>query len=103
MANQRKPMHLIKQLIQLKQSGYSIREMSKRLAISRNTVRSYLRQLEKQALDWQQLLQLSDGQLSSLSTIPTKAATTSQYELLKERFAQMEQELIQPGVSRYQL
>lgn len=103
MANRRKPMHLIKQLVQLKQSGYSIREMSKRLAISRNTLRGYLRLLEKQSVDWQQLLLLSDEQLASLASLPAKPATTSLYQLLKERFPQMEQELTQPGVSRYQL
>ncbi len=55
MANQRKPMHLIKQIIQLKESGHSIRQISKRLGISRNTLRGYLRQLESQPLDWEQL------------------------------------------------
>jgi transposase len=103
MANQRKPMHLIKQIIQLKESGHSIRQISKRLGISRNTLRGYLRQLESQALDWQQLSEQPERELERLTARPAKPAATTQYQVLRERFAKMEQELLSTGVSRYLL
>ncbi len=96
-------MHLIKQIIQLKQSGYSIRQISKRLGISRNTLRGYLRRLESQPLDWGQLGEQPESELDRLTTRPAKPAAATQYEVLRERFAKMEQELLSTGVSRYLL
>lgn len=96
-------MHLIQQIIQLKQAGLSIRQISKRLDISRNTLRGYLRQLESQPLDWRQLSQQPESELARLTSPPAKPATATQYEVLRARFAKMEQELTQNGVSRYLL
>lgn len=103
MANQRKPMHLIKQIIQLKQAGLSIRQISKRLDISRNTLRGYIRQLESQLLNWEQLSQQPESELARLTSRPAKPAAPTQYEVLRERFPTMEQELTRNGVSRYLL
>ncbi len=99
MANQRKPMHLIRHLLQLQKEGKSIRQMSWLLGISRNTVRHYLRQLadaplvvlpeEESGQQLEGLLKKSDSGVASMN----------RYQDLESRFEELEKELVQPGVN----
>ncbi|SDC53904.1 hypothetical protein, partial [Williamwhitmania taraxaci] len=54
----------VRQLIQLKIKGESNRSCSSSLAIHRNTVNYYVRQLKATGTSYPDLLRLSDAQLS---------------------------------------
>lgn len=43
MANQRVPMHLLRQILLLQQQHKSIRDIARSLGLARNTIRAYLR------------------------------------------------------------
>ena len=102
MANQRVPMHLLRQILLLQQQQKSIRDIARSLGLARNTVRSYLRMIPQTAPD--NLPQLTDEQLDQLiqSRQPT-LPPDSHLAILQQRFAHIDRELARPGVTRYGL
>jgi len=89
----------VRQLIQLKIRGESNRSCSSSLAIHRNTVNYYVRQLKATGTSYPDLLCLSDAQLSEL--FPSRSASDSdRYEELASRFSYFKQQLLLPGGTR---
>lgn len=102
MANQRVPMHLLRQILLLHQQQKSIRDITRSLGLARNTVRSYLRLLPSIATA--DLQQLSDQQLDELIQARQPVVSPdSDLAILQQRFAYIDQELARPGVTRYRL
>ena len=102
MANQRVPMHLLRQILLLQQQQKSIRDIARSLGLARNTVRGYLRMIPQTAPD--NLPQLTDEQLDQLiqSRQPT-LPPDSHLAILQQRFAHIDRELARTGVTRYGL
>jgi len=89
----------VRQLIQLKNRGESNRRCSSILAIHRNTVNYYVRQLKATGIGYPDLLQLSDAQLHEL--FPSRSASDSdRYEELASCFSYFKQQLLLPGGTR---
>jgi transposase len=89
----------VRQLIQLKIRGESNRSCSSSLAIHRNTVNYYVRQLKATGTSYPDLLSLSNAQLSEL--FPCRSASDSdRYEELASRFSYFKQQLLLPGGTR---
>lgn len=87
-------MEQIKQVLQLKKEGVAIREIVRRVGISRNSVRSYLRILESKDL-------LSDKDLAgnAYNNEQQDAQTRRHYDLI-QYFVAHAKELGKPGVTR---
>lgn len=89
----------VRQLIQLKIRGESNRSCSSVLAIHRNTVNYYVRQLKATGSSYAELLKLNDMQLKEL--FPTRSVSDSdRYEELAGCFAYFKQQLLLPGATR---
>ena len=89
----------VRQLIQLKIRGESNRSCSSNLAIHRNTVNYYVRQLKATGSGYPDLLQLSDLELKEL--FPCRSASDSdRYEELASCFSYFKQQLLLPGGTR---
>src|SRR5665648_1193193 len=89
----------VRQLIQLKIRGESNRSCSSSLAIHRNTVNYYVRQLKATGTSYPDLLSLTDTQLSEL--FPCRSASDSdRYEELASCFSYFKQQLLLPGGTR---
>ena len=102
MANQRVPMHLLRQILLLQQQHKSIRDIARSLGLARNTVRGYLRMLPDPAT--LTLQQLSDEQLDGLvQSRPPALPLDAPLTILQQRFADIDRELARPGVTRYSL
>ena len=102
MANQRVPMHLLRQILLLQQQHKSIRDIARSLGLARNTIRGYLRMMPPTATD--NLHELTDGQLDQLiQTRQPLAPPDSQLAILQQRFEYIDRELARPGVTRYGL
>ena len=87
-------MEQIKQVLQLRKEGVAIREIVRRVGISRNSVRGYLRLLEGKG-------QLSDKALAekAYKNEQQDAQTQRHYELI-QHFVAHARELSKPGVTR---
>ena len=99
MANKPIAMHLIRKIYRLHSKGTSKLKMSRRLGISRNTVKKYLRFLDHHNFTPDQIQELSDQKLSALFHAqsvkkPEKAQQLEQY------FPHMDKELRRVGVTR---
>lgn len=102
MANHRVPMHLLRQILLLKQQGKSIRDIARSLAIARNTIRGYLRLLPQ--TDLTGLLSQTDAQLNQLIQSPPVApAVDSRLAELQRRLPAIDRQLACTGVTRYDL
>lgn len=89
----------VRQLIQLKIRGESNRSCSSLLAIHRNTVNYYVRQLSVTGTPYPDLLKLSDLELKEL--FPYKSASDNdRYEELAACFSYFKQQLLLPGGTR---
>jgi transposase len=89
----------VRQLIQLKIRGESNRSCSSNLAIHRNTVNYYVRQLKATGSGYPDLLQLSDDELKEL--FPCRSASDSdRYEELASCFSYFKKQLLLPGGTR---
>ncbi|NME73013.1 IS21 family transposase, partial [Flammeovirga aprica] len=84
MAGQRIEIMDIRQLIQFKTQNYSNRKIAKTLDIHRNTVNTYVKDLEGVPYTYQALLKLSDQELSSLFT-PLNEKQFDRYSHLMEQ------------------
>jgi transposase len=86
----------LKQLIQLKQKGYSNRRTAEELGVSRNTVNSYVKLFKGQDLSYKQLADYNEEQLREL--FPARDyKQTDRYEALADFFPYMQAELAKPG------
>lgn len=102
MANQRVPMHLLRQILLLQQQQKSIRDIARSLGLARNTVRGYLRLLPGSALT--DVHQLTDAQLDGwIQTQQPVLPPEGQLAILQQRLPEAERELARPGVTRYGL
>lgn len=95
-------MHLLRQILLLKQQGKSIRDIARSLAIARNTIRGYLRLLPQ--TDLTGLLSQTDAQLSQLvQPSPVTPPVDSRLAELQKRLPAIDRQLACTGVTRYDL
>lgn len=91
-------MEVIKQVIRLKQDGISIREVARRLGISRNSVKKYLAQLQDIAV------QPDDAELAGrIYNNDSLAHDEQRMQQLSVHFSQTNSELARTGVTRWLL
>ncbi|GAB3987784.1 hypothetical protein GCM10028807_09030 [Spirosoma daeguense] len=95
-------MHLLRQILLLKQQGKSIRDIARSLAIARNTIRGYLRLLPQ--TDLTALLSQTDAQLNLLIQPPPAGPLVgSRLAELQKRLPVIDRQLACTGVTRYDL
>ena len=102
MAGKTKTMTQIRKILQCRKNGWSIRKISKRTGVARNTVRTYLRRVEEQEKDIGQLLDYSDGQLSQIMLRVPGDDDPRGVELFSQ-LTYLEEELSKVGVTRKRL
>ena len=104
MANKTINMQKIRQIIRLKQEGYSNRKAAHMLGIHRETVRRYVNQILELGLEYEALLKEEDSVLDSVFEKPkfTKA-NTDRLLKLQEFFPGMGKELGRTGVDKWNL
>jgi transposase len=104
MAGKTKRMSLIKQLLQLHKQGVAIKQMSRVLGISRNTVKSYLAKLEALRTDIDRLLAMDDMPLEAMFHSGNPAFKPDErYDHLMAQMDYLRKELSRRGVTRMQL
>jgi len=104
MAGKTKRMSLIKQLLQLHKQGVAIKQMSRVLDISKNTVKSYLTKLEALRTDVDQLLTVDDMALEAMFHSGNPAFKPDErYNNLMSEMAYLRKELTRKGVTRLHL
>lgn len=97
-------MHKYKELILLFQRGVSIKETSRSLLISRNTVRRYRHQLEKHVHLLDELLSMEEPELYAWFTLPeTEMVDAVRHSELVGRAPQILSELTGKGVTKFLL
>lgn len=92
-------MHQIRKIYRLHAKGVSKMKMSRRLGISRNTVKKYLRFLDRYNFSPTQIEELSDQELSELFHAPA-VSKSPKVRQLEQYFPHIEKELRRIGVSR---
>jgi len=80
------------------ESGVSIKGISKKLGISRNTVKDYLRKINSQNLSPPELLEKDTSELEGMFV--TSVYTSAKYLHLEAQFPYFEKELRRTGVTR---
>jgi transposase len=106
MANKRIRMNKLRQILRFKFQGASNTTISSRLRLSRTTVIRYLKLIEASGLNYEQLLALSDAELSSRFvpvTIHAPVVEDARYQLIREQFSYFETQLKKPGITRHYL
>ena len=102
MARNRKSIMDIRQLLQLKQKGYSNRKVSEYLGISRNTVNEYVRFFKVNEKSYEELLLLDEADLAELfPRVDTK--DKQRYETLSKNFSYYQKELTKTGCTLQRL
>lgn len=86
MANKKKSMSKLRQIIKCSLAGHSKRRISNLCDISRNTLEKYLCVFQSQPYSFKELLKLSDDQLETLLGSPLKAESglSDLYSFIKE-------------------
>lgn len=103
MAAKPKSMSKVKQILQLRKQGRSIKEIVRITGISRNTVRKYLALADQSEKSLSELVQADEKQLEEeLSGEPTSGKDERYIDFL-ERYDYLVKELKRHGVSRYLL
>jgi transposase len=101
MAGKTKTMEQIRNILQQKLNGASIRTISKQTQASRNTVRTYLRLVEASGYSLQEAVSLSDELLGQLLFIEEKAPSSDKrYLALSQGLARYAKELKKRHVTR---
>jgi hypothetical protein len=104
MAGKTTRMSLIKQLLQLHKQGVPIKQMSRVLDISKNTVKVYLAKLAALSLDNDRLLAMDDIQLGSMFHSGNPAFKPDhRYDSLMAQMDYLKKELSRKGVTRMHL
>jgi len=80
MANKRIIQMLQKQIIRLKEQGYSIRKISKELGIHRKTVTSYIKQYQESGLSIEEALEDDGKKISEKASQTPQESTDPRYE-----------------------
>ncbi len=93
--------HMFKQLIQHYRQSVAIKEVSRRLGLSRNTVRRYYRQLQQSNADLSQLLQREEPELQAWFNPPVENdVDRDRYQDLVARAPGILMQLGQTGVTK---
>lgn len=100
MAGKTKPMSQIKQLLRLRQQGCKIKEISRSLGLSRNTVKSYLKKVDTAGWTIRALLALEDPELEQKFHSGNPAYKQDKYEQLKGKLDYYSGELNRTGVTK---
>lgn len=95
-------MSTAKQIIRLKKDGASIKEIVRCLKSSKNTIRKYLRLIEVNGYDLDELLSKEDFELELLFN-PPKPDGSIRLEQLEEMYPYLSKELKRVGVNRWVL
>lgn len=93
-------MSKLKQIIRLRGDGVALQQIAKAVAISRNTVKMYLRLIEVRSLVSDQLLAIADNELGALLADPDPREE-ERLAALSALFPHMEKELQRTGVTRW--
>ena len=100
MAGKTKPMSQIKQLLLLQQQGHKIKVIARNLAISKNTVKSYLERIIRLNKPIEDLLSLDDLALESIFNPGNPAYKDHRYKYIKNRLEYYATELKRKGVTQ---
>jgi transposase len=103
MANKRIRMNKLRDIIRLKASGSSNQSISRQLRLSRTTLIRYLKQVQACGQSYQQLLALSEAELSAIvspAVVHAPHTDASRYRVLSDLFEYLEKELRRNGVTR---
>src|ERR1700721_43801 len=101
MANKLISMEKLRQIIRLKQDGYSSRKISQVLGLHRETVRRYVAQIAELGLSADLLLKEEDSVLNSLFEKPKfLKIDVVRLKQLQEFFPSMEKELGRGGADK---
>ena len=95
-------MSKLKQVVRLRFNGVALQSIAKAVALSRNTVKKYLRLIEVKGLDSAELLQIEDEALEALLLDPGPTEQ-QRLETLVAMFPYFEKELKRVGVTRWVL
>ncbi len=103
MANKSIRMNKLRDIIRLKASGSSNQSISRQLRLSRTTLVRYLKQVQASGQSYQQLLALSEAELSAIVSpvvVHAPHPDASRYGVLSALFEYLEKELRRDGVTR---
>ncbi len=89
----------IRKILQCHQNGWSIRKISKRTGVARNTVRTYLRRVQEDERNVGELLKLGDEILAQ-TVLREPAGDDPRGQDLVSQIPYLEQELVKAGVTR---
>lgn len=103
MANQPIRMSALRQILQQKSQGISNKQITRNLGLSRNTVLKYIRWVDRLEKSYEELLGLSEEQLSDLLQGNKEANPEDRLGILQSRFPHIEKELKRVGVTRHLL
>ncbi len=103
MAGKTKKMSQIKQLLRLRQHGKGIKEISRILHVSKNTVKSYLQKVDEGKLVIDDLLLLDDPVLATKFHAGNPSYKEDRYEHFKANVDYYKKELKRTGVTQYLL
>jgi len=91
-------MSKVKQVIRMHESGVSIKGISRKLGVSRNTVKEYLKKINSQNLSPPELLEKDTPELEGMFV--ASVYTSEKYLQLETQFPYFEKELKRTGVTR---
>ena len=100
MANQRINMMQIRQVYRLYSQGVSRVQISKRLLLSRNTVKKYISLFKQEGIDNEALQSLSDSDLGKFLSSKGEKEIPEKLKTLKSYLPYFEKELKKVGVSK---
>lgn len=103
MANKKKDMSKIRQMLRLYSQGESKLKISKLTGVSRNTLKKYIGIYRCIGLSMNDLEKKSDHELNELFEEDVQVPPCARYNTLKDFFPTMEKELKKRGVTRHQL
>lgn len=102
MARKTKSMSTIKQVLQLKEQGYSNRRISRELGdINKETVNEYVRFVKRNGLDIEELLSLEDPELERKFHAGNPAYTDARMAVFLRELPLYRERLSEPHVTRY--
>jgi len=100
MAGKRKTMEQIRNIIQQKINGISIRSIASNTGLSRNTIRQYLRVIEAKGNSLVQALEMNDQSLAELVVQDKPASKDTRYLNLQSKLQEFAAELKKRHVTR---
>jgi len=100
MANKIISMSVLRQIIILKEKGFSNRAISRQLGLSRKTTGKYIEFVKQSQLAADELLQLTDVELNVLVDTRTRKPVKDYLQVLYHYFCEVEKQLKRVGVTR---